>query len=196
MADPWLRRIKRTGKLTYFNKASSWNTAVSKAVETFNGLAFGVEYKTADDERSANVVIVPATSKTTYPYFGTTLKPGNKFKGDDLNGHTSTPRDGNPLQIFFACIFLPANVKGATPGQKEMVTLHELIHAAGMDDHDSMGLMYPYMIAEGDGLIEQLHDKDAKPMPPVRLGTRTRCTLPMLWMDADKFSQIEGCKKD
>lgn len=196
MSDPWFRRFKKSGQLTYFNKATAWDAAVGKAIETFNGLGFGCKFVPADDEHSALVVIVLATSaKTTYPYQNRTLSPTDKFNPEELDGHCSKLKDGNPLTIYFACIFLPGKTKGATPGQKEMVVLHELIHAAGMDEHDDRGIMFSHMVPQGDGLIEYLHDKDAKPMPPLRMGSRTRCTVPSLWMDADKFAQVEGCKK-
>ncbi|WP_010584858.1 hypothetical protein [Schlesneria paludicola] len=192
MSTPWLKRIKRTGQLTVHNKATAWSAAVTKGMTTFNGLGFGVKMVPAEDEKSANVVILAANGPQQYPYYGQTLKTKPEFKPDELDGQTSVVTDDRLKETFFACIFLPGRVKSPTKDQQEMVVVHELIHAAGMDEHDSSGIMFSHMQASGTGLLEYLHDASAKPMPPVRLGGMTKCKVQMLWTD----SPDDDCKKD
>ena len=72
-------------------------------------------------------------------------------------------------------------MKNGTKKQKEVIVVHEFIHAAGMDEHDDRGIMFPQMGESGDGLIEYLHDKGSKAMPPIRVGGQTACIMNMLW---------------
>jgi len=41
--------------------------------------------------------------------------------------------------------------------------------------------MFAQMGEDGDGLIEYLHDKGSKAMPPIRVGGQTACIMNMLW---------------
>jgi hypothetical protein len=38
MPTPWLKRIRETGQLTVFNKATAWAVPVDAAVKSFNKL--------------------------------------------------------------------------------------------------------------------------------------------------------------
>lgn len=199
MPTPWFRRFRKEGKLTVFNKGGSWSTAVTNSIATFNGLGFGVQLVPTNDERNAHIVVKLSNGKETYaqPQKSITVD----FDATDLHGRARTLSDGRKsLEIFFAITFLPGLVANPTPGQMEVVTLHELIHCAGLnglmpdgskapnDDHDTVGIMYPQMMRDGNGLIEHLHDQNAKPMPPVRVGAQTMCKMRMLWTGAE-------CKK-
>lgn len=193
MPTPWFRRYRKEGQLTVFNKATgSWSIAVNKSIATFNGLGFGVKLVPTNDESNANIVVKLSNGAETYPH------PSKKiivnFDATDLHGRAKTLSDGKKgLEIFFAIAFLPGLAANITPGQMEVVTVHELIHCAGLngqnpdgsdapgDDHDSIGIMYPQMKRDGSGLIEYLHDKGAKPMPQIRVGAQTLCKMRMLW---------------
>lgn len=192
MPTPWLKRIRKTKQLSVFNKASTWAVPVNAAIKSFNNLSLGVEVIPAEEEKTANVVLILATRVgQQYSYSGTTAQTSPAFKADKLHGQASTFRDDKLNEIFFAAIFLPGKLKKATNSQKEMVVVHELIHACGLDEwHDDVGLMYPQMEEKEGGLIEYLHEKDTKPMPPIRLGPQTVCKVKMLW------SGVETCKDD
>ncbi len=192
MPTPWFRRFRKEGQLTVFNKGGSWAAAINKAILTFNSLGFGVKLVPTNDERNANIVVKLSDGKETYPHPRKSISVD--FDATELHGRAQTLSDGRRgLEIFFAIAFLPGKVKDPTPGQMEVVTVHELIHCAGLngqnpdgsdapnDDHDSIGIMYPQMKREGQGLIEYLHDKGAKPMPAIRVGPQTMCKLRMLW---------------
>jgi hypothetical protein len=182
MPTPWLKRIKETRKLAVFNKATAWSESVSAAMTTFNKLHLGLTLESSKDEKSANVVILLATGPQHYTYYGDTVSTASDFAADRLHGETRALVDTSLRAIFFAAVFLPGKSK-ATKRQREVVVLHELIHASGMDDHDVVGVMVAQMQAVGGGLLEYLPEKDAKPMPPIRVGSRTRCQLQMVWAD-------------
>lgn len=199
MPTPWLNRIRKTGQLTVHNKAGAWATAVDTAMTTFNSLGLGVKLVSEKEEKGANIVVKLSNGSEVYKYYGDTAMA--KFPADKLHGQTSTLTDTKKMEIFFAVIFLPGKVNKASSKQKEVIVVHEFIHACGLngllpnggmdpnEDHDSTGIMFAQMETDGDGLIEYLHDKDAKPMPPIRVGGQTRCKAQMLW-------GAEACKKD
>lgn len=187
MPTKWLKRIRETGQLNVFNEAKTWSTAVDASIRSFNDLGLGVKLVAVKEAKEANVVLVLAHGAKQYKYYGDTLSTRADFKADRPHGQASTLTDQKRSEIFFACIFLPGNIKRMTAGQKHVIVLHELIHASGMnepDDHDTVGIMYGQMKEDGAGLIEYLHDKDAKPMPPIRVGAKTACTIRSLWTSA------------
>jgi len=193
MPAQWLKRIRRTGQLTFFNKASGWTVPIEAAVKSFNTLSLGVQVVAERTEKAANVVLVLANGPgIKYKYYGDTAETQQDFVGDRLHGQTATLADSKePKEIFFAVIFLPGKLAKATKSQKEMVVVHEFIHACGLNDwHDTVGLMFPDMQEQGGGLIEYLPEKGAKPMPPIRLGSKTVCKVKMLW------SGGEACPDD
>ena len=52
-----------------------------------------------------------------------------------------------------------------------------------------MAIMVANMKVDGKGLIEYIPHKNAKPMPPIRVGTQTICKLQRIWTAA-------GCADD
>jgi hypothetical protein len=192
MPHQWLKRIRKTGQLTVFNKATAWAVPVAAAIKSFNSFSLGVKLVDEKAEKAANIVLVLANGpgeKVTH--YGDTTQAGADFKADSLHGEARTFRDQKPDEIFFAAVFLPGKLKKATNGQKEVIVVHKLIHASGLDDwHDSIGIMFANMKEEHGGLIEYLHDEGAKPMPPIRVGSQTLCKMKMLWSGA------KDCKDD
>ncbi len=157
MPTPWLKRIRKTGQLTVFNKATAWADSVTTAITSFNNLPLGVKLVAEKEEKSANIVLILASGPQQYKYYGDTAKTFPDFKGDRLHGETRTLIDGKLNEIFFAVVFLPGKVKKATKGQKEVIVVHE---------------------------FEYIPDKGAKPMPPIRVGPQTLCKMRMLWSGA------------
>ena len=201
MPTPWFRRFRKEGQLTVFNNGGTWSGAVNNALNTFNTLGFGVRLVPTTDERNANIVVKLSNGSETYPHPQKSIT--TSFNATELHGRAHTLADGKRgLEIFFAVAFLPGRVANPTPGQMEVVTVHELIHCAGLngqnpdgsdapnDDHDSIGIMYPQMIRDGNGLIEHLHERGTKSMPKIRVGAQTLCRMRMLWTGADKCKAI------
>jgi len=183
MPHPWLKRIRDTGQLIVFNKATAWAAPVGEAIKSFNNLPFGVTLVAEKDEKAANIVLVLGIrAGEQYPYYGTTAITRPRFDPAGLHGQATTFNDPRSKELFFAVAFLPGKVKKATNGQKEVIVVHELIHAAGSDEwHDSEGIMYDVMQVDGGGLIEASRPKGASPMPPIRLGAATRHEMSHLW---------------
>jgi hypothetical protein len=180
MPTPWLERIRDAGQLKVFNKAANWADAVHGAITLFNTLPFNVQMVAEKQEKSANVVLLLASGAQQYKYYGDTVGTDSSFKGDTLHGDTQTLIDEKKNEIFFAAVFLPGKAK-PTKGQKEVVLVHELIHACGVQEHESIGIMFAQMKEADGGLIEYLPDKDAKPMPPIRVGPQTLCRMQTVW---------------
>jgi hypothetical protein len=189
MPAPWLKQIRDTGKLTVFNKASTWAVPVSAAIKSFNKLSLGVTL-VAEKKKSANIVLVLGMrAGQQYPHddanYGTlTARTSPKFNSEGLHGFTSTFSLEQSKEIIFAAVFLPGKLKKATNGQKEVVVVHELIHAAGLDEwHDKEGVMYDIMNVTGGGLLEANLSTGGgvKPMPPIRVGAETKREMGNLW---------------
>ena len=197
MPMKWNHHVRKNGHLKVFNKGGSWSAAVDTAIATFNSLGFGVNLVRESDEEAADVVVVVGNSSAdTYSH-----KKGHatatKLKPKELHGlawtRATSTSSRRPIEIDFAVIFLPGGAPNPTPKQKEVIAVHEFIHASGLSgaladgreapggDHDTEGIMYPQMAVSGDGLIEYLHDGATKPMTPIRVGAKTRCLMRMLW---------------
>ena len=80
MATPWLKRIRKTGQLTVFNKATAWTASVDAAIKSFNNISFGVKFVAEKEEKAANVVLVLADGPQQYTYYGDTAKTLPGFK--------------------------------------------------------------------------------------------------------------------
>jgi hypothetical protein len=117
MPGQWLKRIRKTGQLSVFNKASAWTVPVDAALKSFNSLALGVQVVAETTEKSANIVVVAANGPgAKYQYYGDTAETQPDFVSDRLHGQTTTFRDQKePKEIFFAVVFFPAN----SPSQRK-----------------------------------------------------------------------------
>ncbi|HET9406058.1 MAG TPA: hypothetical protein VFO39_02370 [Candidatus Sulfotelmatobacter sp.] len=180
MGVPWIDSIKNTGQLSVFNKAAAWADGFHQAVIDFNQLGLGVKLVAAKDEKSAHVVVLLSIGPGQYNYRGDIASTDSNFKPDRLHGQTSALAHDELKDRFFAAIFLPGKIKG-TKKQREVIIVHEFIHAAGMVEHDTVGIMFPQMLESQGGLLEYLPEQGAKPMPPIRVGTNTARIVRGLW---------------
>ena len=195
MPLPWIRRIRQAKELTVFNKGGAWGASVTTAVATFNGLGFGVTLVAAAEEKAANIVAKLSDGNEVYPYYGQNVKAN--FDANLTHGQAAPLADKNKrdpdsaAEIYFAVVFLPAKIKNLTAKQKELIVVHEFIHACGMtspqfansasENHDTVGIMAAQMKKDGDGFIEYLTPKGATAMPPIRVGGHTMCVMRKLW---------------
>ncbi len=182
MPTPWLKRIRETRQLTIFNKGGAWLDSVNAAITTFNSLPFSVGLVAAKEEKSANVVVILANGPQHYKREGYTIQTDASFKFDQFNGLTRTLIDTRLNAIFFAAIFLPGKLPKPTKGQKEVMIVHEFIHACGVPEHETSpdgGIMYDIMVPSNGGLQEG--SKQAEPMPPIRVGPKTLSRVQSVW---------------
>jgi hypothetical protein len=188
MPTPWLKRIRETGQLTVFNKGGMWADSVNAAIKTFNTLPFeNIELVAEKDEKSANVVVILANGPTQYKRDGYTTQPGPKFKADQFTGDTRTLIDTRLNAIFFAAIFLPGKLPKPAKGQKEVMIVHELIHACGVPEHEGTGIMYDTMVPSNGGLKEG-GGEQAEAMPPIRVGSLTLSRVESVWMSPQAYA--------
>jgi hypothetical protein len=188
MPTPWLNRIRETGQLTVFNKGGVWADSVNAAITTFNTLPFDVELVAEKDEKSANVVVILANGPQQYTREGYTVDTGS-FKFDQFEGLTRTLTDKRLNAIFFAVIFLPGKLPKPARGQKEVMIVHEFIHACGVPEHETTpngGIMYDIMVPSNGGLQEG--SKQAPPMPPIRVGPQTLSRVESVWLSAKAYA--------
>ena len=186
MPTPWLKRIRETGQLTVFNKGGVWADSVNAAIATFNSLPFDVELVAAKDEKSANVVVILASGAQQYTREGHAIQTGPSFKSDQFQGVTHTLTDMRLNAIFFAVIFLPGKLPKPAKGQKEVMIVHEFIHACGVPEHEGTGIMYDIMVPSNGGLQEG--DKKYKPMPPIRVGPQTLSRVESVWLSSQGYA--------
>ena len=186
MPTPWLKRIRETGQLTVFNKGGVWSDSVQAAVATFNTLPFDVELVATKDEKSANVVVILANGPQQYVREGNTIQPGAGFRFDQFTGDTVTLKDERLNAIFFAAIFLPGKLAKPTQGQKQVMIVHEFIHACGVPEHEGTGIMYDVMVTSNGGLQEG--DKQGAPMPPIRVGPKTLSRVESVWLSSASYA--------
>src|SRR5215213_11011811 len=194
MPTKWNRGARESGQLRVYNIGGGWSAAVDAAIAAFNNLGLGVRLVTVNDKDVADIY-VKLSNGADFVEKGS-IKLFAEFTADKLHGRARTRATGSRKrepEIDFAGVFLPGKVQNVTPKQKEVIIVHELIHASGLDggipgggqhpnmDHDDVGIMYPQMKVDGDGLIEYLPDKNAKPMTPIRVGGQTMCKMRMLW---------------
>lgn len=183
MAKKWFERIRRSGQLTVFNDAGAWSAVVTTAMQTFNAQGFGVQLVAEQDEIKANVVVKISEGTTKYNFYGQDW-PVN-FNAAEPHGKTLPFVDPDKDVLVKAAVFLPSKLKNVSNDVKVMVTVHELIHAAGLssnEDHDThSGVFYNrFNIVQGK-MMEILPNKGALPMPPIRVGPQTTCKLKGLW---------------
>jgi len=180
MGVPWIDSIKNSGQLSVFNKAAAWADGFHAAMIDFNQLGLGVKLVAAKDEKSANVVVLLSSGPGQYNYQGDIASTDGNFKPDRLHGQTAALAHDELKDRFFAAVFLPGKVKG-TKKQREVIIVHEFIHAAGMVEHDTVGIMFPQMQESDDGLLEYMPERGAKAMPPIRVGSKTASIVRSLW---------------
>jgi hypothetical protein len=184
MANKWFKRFREARELPYINKATSWKTAVEAAVVSFNKLELNVQLVPAKEEKDALVAFVMANGPTKHPFPGGVSETKPDYKPDGLHGQTSAHLDRRN-EIYYATVFLPGKADNTTKQQKEMVVVHEIFHACGMDEHDTDGIMYDKFRNDGAGLIELVAPAGAKAMPPIRLGGMTSSIMRQLWPPAN-----------
>ena len=174
-----------------------WASAADRALATFNTLGFPVRLVRTEDEKNALIVVKLSTGPDSQESWGKKASTNDNFDAARLHGLTVPLTEiherKKTFEIIFAAIFLPGRAR-ATIKQQEVIIVHEFIHACGLDgglpdgskdtvkqDHDVTGVFVAQMAQDGDGLIEYLHDKGAKAMPPVRVGGQTHCKMRAIW---------------
>jgi hypothetical protein len=188
MATKWNADIIASGKLFVFNDAGHWANIVTKAMASFNNLKIGVELKPAKtDELTTNIIVQVSDGSSSYTYKNPAYEDfvgKATFDAAAVHGKTIPFIDPVNKIVLKAAIFLPNKLKGVSDAVKEMVTVHEFIHACGLDnsDHDPIdGIFVAGLVNSGGKLIEPLNTGGKNYMPPARVSGGTRSKITSNW---------------
>jgi len=185
MAIPWFKRFRERRELPYvMDKATAWKLPILAAIASFNNLALGVKLIPTQEGDQTLVAFVLANGPMKHPFPGGVAQTKPSFDPEKMHGQAAIHVDGKGV-IDFVTIFLPGKVRKITKDQKEMIIVHEIIHACGMDEHDTEGIMYDVFLASGTGVIEMVSPKGTPAMPPIRVGGTTASIMRSLWPPKD-----------
>jgi hypothetical protein len=183
MAAEWLEDVKKKKELSVYNDGGVWKSIVPMAVRMFNSLALGVKLTEVKEKSGANIVVLASTGESSYPYYDQEFSVS--FDAGLPHGKTLPMVGEIHGKLEHAVVFLPTKLQSKTNDIKVLVTVHEFIHAAGLNtnaDHDPVGGIFYARFTNTNGkLLEILPDRNAKPMPPIRVGGHTRSKLMALW---------------
>lgn len=158
----------------------------------FNRQGFGVELVPVSKDEDSNIIVQLSNGAATYTYknpdYGE-IPASTNFDAAAVHGKTIPFIDPDKNIVLKAAIFLPSKLEKVTADVKEMVVVHEFIHAAGLDnkDHDTdSGVFYSPMEKFGGKLREWGKGENVKLMPPIRVGPQTLCAVRLLWVKNSK----------
>lgn len=194
---PWLRDIRKTHQLTIFNGINQgrWVHVFHKSIKAFNELSdkyiLGVTFVEESDADKAQVVMRVADGPVSFTHGGKTN--AGTFDGKRLHGLTMLFGEQidvvGHVEYARAAIFLPSkpdlDVKPAAAiDMMNVIAVHELVHACGLDndDHAGDGLFYSPLSQSGDKLIVPERGKNLKPLPPLWLDQPTIKKVKMHWV--------------
>jgi hypothetical protein len=184
MATPWIRHVRNTKTLKVFNGigGGQWANIFALSLASFNKFAkqAGIKMVPADSEQEANIIMRLGDETVNFEYDKTQYQ--KSFSGTALHGLTKTlSRDGVIEKAF---VFLPARPmvtvfdnKGnqseqlANQGIMEVIAVHELIHACGLDemkDHGGDGIFYYPLAYQNGKVYVPERGKNQALMPPLR----------------------------
>lgn len=184
MGTPWIRSVRDTKTLRVYDGigGGTWANIYAFSLDAFNNFArsTGIRMVRAADEQQANVVMRLGDGTANYEYEGTTYE--KTFSPTGLHGLTRTPtRDGVIEKAF---VFLPARPqvtdfdnrgnpfeKMASQDVMKVIAVHELIHAAGLNehsDHGGDGIFYYPLAYQSEKLYVPERGKNQALMPPIR----------------------------
>ena len=198
MGTPWKTSVRDTKTLKVFDGIGGgiWANIFAFAVDAFNSnfaRSTGMRMVKTGDEQQANVVMRLGDGTANYEFEGTTYE--KTFSPTGLHGLTRTPmRDGVIEKAF---VFLPARPqvtdfdkrgnqfeKMASQDVMKVIAVHELIHAAGLNDHSDHGgdgiFYYPLAWRNGKLYVPE-RGKNQALMPPIRPDGITGGKIKELW---------------
>ena len=177
MDKSWENKVRSTKTLTYFDESNTgrWSGVVAVSVQAFNRIARGiVQYKLTDDRNSANVVIGVAEGSASFP-FGGDDRP-IVFSKTSTHGITRT--FAYSTGIAKAAIFLPSDPSQDNQNVLQFITIHELIHACGLEAHYNDGVLMTLPNIQGGKIFST---PKSKKMPPFFMANKTIARLRAIW---------------
>ena len=166
---PWKPKIRDTKTLKILTEAESglWTGIVAASVPIFNDKIMGaMKYEIVTEGRS-NVVVKVAGGGKDDPALGATAT------------HGVARRSAGSRGIQEAIIFLPAQPWQSHPNVLKMILMHEMAHAAGLEEHTDDGIFMTLPNIDQTGNISAT--KTSKPMPPFFFTNKTVTRMRAIW---------------
>ena len=165
---PWEKKIRDTKTLLIRNNAEvgQWSGIVAQAVTTFNEKIMKAMSYELVSEGKAHVVVKISGSGAHDPKFGDSAVHGKTYVGEGGKG------------LVEAEIFVPAQVTQSHTNVLLHIMLHEMTHAAGLEDHADDGIFITVPNIQ-NGVITST--KYSKKMPPFFFSNKTILRMRKIW---------------
>ena len=166
---PWMPKVRDTKILKIRNNAEVglWSGIVAQSVQIFNEkIMKAMQYELVSEGR-AQVVVKVAGSGKHDPVFGATAVHGKTEIGNGLKG------------VEEAEIFVPAQPSKSNTNVLLMIMMHEMAHAAGLEEHASDGIFMTVPNIDENGVITST--RDSKKMPPFFFSNKTVTRMRKIW---------------
>jgi len=193
MIRSWVNSVRQTHKLTIFAapNAAALAPILGTAVARFNALsqslALNVTYEMSssppdpDNLSGANVQFAVANGAYTFKGFG--AEGGGFLKADAREGVTEFVTAGDGAKLAKAFIFVPAHIR-VHDFMKICMTVHEMIHATGLDNDEHSSYADSDVFCEGltpSGAGVQCGVFANRIMPPIWMTNRTAEKIKSAW---------------
>jgi|SRR5215213_8848847 len=166
---PWEKKIRDTKTLRIRNNAEIglWSGIAAQSVTIFNEKMMNAMKYELVSEGKAQVVIKIAGSGKHDPVFGASAVHGKTEIGNGLKG------------VEEAEIFLPAQPSKTNTNVLLLIMMHEMAHAAGLEDHANDGIFMTVPNIDENGVITST--KNSKKMPPFFFSNKTVLRMRTIW---------------
>lgn len=166
---PWIPKIRDTKTLRIKNEAEVglWSGIVGESVPIYNQkMMKAMKYELVTDGR-AEVVVRIAGGQKDDPKLGATATHGVARRWIGNRG------------VEEAEIYLPAQPSQAHKHVLLMIMMHEMAHAAGLEEHSNDGIFMTLPNIDNKGRISAT--KNGKKMPPYFFTNKTVTRMRAIW---------------
>lgn len=165
----WIPRIRDLKTLTIRNDAETglWSGLVAQAVPIFNQKMMNAMKYDLVVEGKANVIVRVAGGGKDDPKLGATATHGVARKWTGNRG------------LEEAEIYLPAQPWQSHKNVLMMILMHEMAHAAGLEEHANDGIFMTLPNIDNNGKISAT--KGGKSMPPFFFSNKTVTRMRAIW---------------
>jgi len=165
---PWEKKVRVTKTLLIRNNAEvgQWSGIVAQSVQIFNEKIMKAMKYELVSEGKAHVVVKIAGSGKHDPVFGNSALHGKTESGDGGAGLVEVE------------IFVPAQVTESHTNVLLHIMMHEMTHAAGLQDHADDGIFITVPNIQ-NGIITST--KYSKKMPPFFFSNKTILRMRKIW---------------
>jgi hypothetical protein len=166
---PWIKKVRDTKILTIRNDAEvgMWSGLVGQAVPIYNNIALKAMKYDLVTEGKANVIVRVAGAGKDDPKLGATATHGVARRWIGNRG------------VEEAEIYLPATPWQSHKNVLLMILMHEMAHAAGLEEHANDGVFMTLPNIDQNGNIRAT--KNSKKMPPFFFSNKTVTRLRTIW---------------